>query len=143
MVYRIFVEKKPEFATEAAALAAEVKGQLGQFDGSKSRYQYVYELFVAALLYYTNKFGHEDLEETRDRLFAWAYALRIEKLRVQFASVDNRARGSDAPPSPFILLRNAMTGRVIRRASTAHTRPAQPPEHEAELIALIKQKSHE
>ena len=124
-------------------LESEVKGQLGQFDGSKSRYQYVYELFVAALLYYTNKFGHEDLEETRDRLFAWAYALRIEKLRVQFASVDNRARGSDAPPSPFILLRNAMTGRVIRRASTAHTRPAQPPEHEAELIALIKQKSHE
>lgn len=140
---RPFFEMVAFMLEELDKLESEVKGQLGQFDGSKSRYQYVYELFVAALLYYTNKFGHEDLEETRDRLFAWAYALRIEKLRVQFASVDNRARGSDAPPSPFILLRNAMTGRVIRRASTAHTRPVQPPEHEAELIALIKQKSHE
>lgn len=50
------------------------------FGPSQSRYRYVYELFIAALLCYTNKFGDEDVDEVRNRLFAWAYALRVELL---------------------------------------------------------------
>ncbi len=29
------------------------------------KYRYVYELFIAALLCYTNKFGDEDVDEVR------------------------------------------------------------------------------
>ncbi len=65
------------------------------FGPSQSRYRYVYELFIAALLCYTNKFGDEDVDEVRNRLFAWAYALRVEYFGVQFVSADNRARGKN------------------------------------------------
>jgi hypothetical protein len=107
------------------------------FGPSQSRYRYVYELFIAALLCYTNKFGDEEVNEARNRLFAWAYALRIELLRVHFASADNRARGkSDANKSAFVLLRNAMTGSVVRKLPTA-SRPYND-NHEKELVAFIE-----
>ena len=43
---------------------------------SRARYRYVSELYLAALLYYTNKFGDTEIQETRHRLFKWAYSLR-------------------------------------------------------------------
>jgi len=107
------------------------------FGPSQSRYRYVYELFIAALLCYTNKFGDEEVDEVRNRLFAWAYALRVELLRVQFVSADNRARGKyDANTSPFVLLRNAVTGSVVRKLPIA----SQPynDNHEKELVAFIE-----
>lgn len=102
---------------------------------SRSRYRYVSELFLAALLYYTNKFGDEDLAIARDRLFAWAYSLRIELLRVQFRSVDNRARGDQSEASAFALMRQAESGRVVRQLSAA----AKPynDTHEKELVAIL------
>ncbi|HBY0253121.1 TPA: DUF262 domain-containing protein, partial [Klebsiella pneumoniae] len=107
------------------------------FGPSQSRYRYVYELFIAALLCYTNKFGDEDVDEVRNRLFAWAYALRVELLRVQFVSADNRARGkNDANKSPFVLLRNAMTGSVVRKLPI--TSKPYSDNHEKELVAFIK-----
>lgn len=100
---------------------------------SRGRYRFVSELYLAALLYYTNKFGDEDLAEARDRLFAWAYALRVKLLRVQFRSIDNRARGPDA--SAFALLRHADTGRVVRRLAAAGR--LDDDEHEKELVAFL------
>lgn len=107
------------------------------FGPSQSRYRYVYELFIAALLCYTNKFGDEDVDEVRNRLFAWAYALRVELLRVQFVSADNRARGkNDANKSPFVLLRNAMTGSVVRKLPI--TSKPYSDNHEKELVAFYQ-----
>ncbi len=104
---------------------------------SRSRYRYVSELYLAVLLYYTNKFGGEDLNQARPQLFAWAYALRIELLRVQFRSVDNRARGKDeSVPSAFGLLRDAASGRAIHELPT-DPKPYQPG-HEVELVAHLK-----
>ena len=83
---------------------------------SHSRYRYVTELFLAALLYYTNKFGDHHVDETREDLFAWAYALRLRLRRVQFRSVDNEARGAGSQPSVFTALRNTdsrSTGSLI------------------------------
>lgn len=103
---------------------------------SRSRYRYVCELYLAALLYYTNRFGDDDLDEARTQLFAWAYGLRVERLRVQFRSVDNRGRGEDSSASAFILLRNASTGRVVSQLPTA----AVPynDRHEARLVQLLQ-----
>ncbi|MDZ6655970.1 hypothetical protein U4W18_23890, partial [Escherichia coli] len=50
---------------------------------------------------------------------------------------DNRARGkNDANKSPFVLLRNAMAGSVVRKLPIA----SQPynDNHEKELVAFIK-----
>lgn len=115
----------------------DINTNFKKFGPSQSRYRYVYELFIAALLYYTNKFGDDELNEARNRLFTWAYNLRIELLRVQFISADNRARGkSDVDNSPFVLLRNAMTGSVIRKLPIL-SEPYND-NHEKELVAFIK-----
>lgn len=105
---------------------------------SQSRYRYVAELYLAALLYYTNKFGEAGFDEARDRLFAWAYAPRVELLRVQFRSVDNRGRGEGSTPSAFGVLRNSDSGKVIRTLPTA-TIIARP-DFETELVELLKKR---
>lgn len=104
---------------------------------SRSRYRYVSELYLAALLYYTNKFGDEDLTSACDRLFAWAYAPRVELLRVQFRSIDNRARGDgdQSNVSAFGLMRKAESCRIVRQLPA----PGKPHNsaHEKELMALL------
>nr|WP_283771345.1 DUF262 domain-containing protein [Acidovorax sp. CCYZU-2555] len=134
---RHFFEMVAFLLKELAELEAQAQTISGKFGPSQNRYRYVNDLFIAALLYYTNKFGDEDLNEASDRLFAWAYALRVELLRVQFASVDKRARG-DNGSAAFPLLRNAMSGRVVRQLSTSH-KPSGG-EHEKELMAFINSK---
>jgi len=134
---RPFFEMVSFMLDELVALKGDAKDLIGGFDDTHSRYKYVHDLFIAALLYYTNKFGDEDLVENRERLFTWAYALRIELRRVQFVSVDNRARGmDDVTQSAFILLRNAMTGRAIRQLNLAY-KPYDE-EHEDALIRHIE-----
>jgi hypothetical protein len=102
---------------------------------SRSRYRYVSELYLAALLYYTNKFGDEELADARARLFAWAYSPRVELLRVQFRSIDNRARGDQSGPSAFALLRNAESGRAVRRLPAPGR--SYNDGHEKELVAFL------
>lgn len=101
----------------------------------RSRYRFVSELYLAALLYYTNKFGEEDLTTARNRLFAWAYSPRVELLRVQFRSIDNRARGDQSNASAFVLMRQAESGHFVRQLS-APRRPYND-SHEKELVALL------
>ncbi len=102
---------------------------------SRSRYRYVSELYLAALLYYTNKFGAEELTTACDHLFAWAYSLRVELLRVQFRSIDNRARGDQSNTPVFALMRQAESSRVVRQLS-ASRRPYND-SHEKELVAVL------
>ena len=61
--------------------------------GGKNRIgdQYIRTLFECALLYYTDKFGNQDLERVLVKLFIWSYSLRLDLQSVQLASVDNRA----------------------------------------------------
>lgn len=134
---RTFFEMVSFMLKELETLKEEAKEIIGEFGSTQSRYKYVQDLFIAALLYYTNKFGDEDLNENRERLFEWAYALRIELRRVQFVSLDNRARGmDDATQSAFILLRNAMTSRTVRRLNLKYTPYGE--QHEQELIDHIQ-----
>lgn len=106
---------------------------------NQSRYRYVSELYLAALLYYTNKFGDEDLTVARDHLFAWSYSLRVELLRVQFRSIDNLARGDQSKVSAFTLIRNAESTRALGQLSA----PIEPysDAHEEELVKFMKNRS--
>lgn len=102
---------------------------------SRSRYRYVSELYLAALLYYTNRFGDDDFSTARERLFDWAYSLRVKMLRVQFRSVDNYARKDN---SAFGLLRNASDGNMV------HDLPSEVAPyndtHESELVKLLNRR---
>lgn len=137
---RPFFEMVSFMLEEMATLEKEVKQSISPFGPSQSRYRYVYELFAAALLYYKNKFGSKSLAQARGKLFAWAYALRVEMTRVQFVSADSRARGKgDTAGSPFVLMRNAVKEQAIQRLSVA-VKPCRP-EHEKELVIFITQEN--
>lgn len=58
-----------------------------QRDGDK----YIRQLFDAALMQYIDKFGFEEIDSVINHLFVWSYRLRLEKQRVQLASMDNHA----------------------------------------------------
>lgn len=59
------------------------------------RFRFCRELFIAAALYYTNKYSEEDLQQSRRLLLTWAYALRLGYVRLPWKSADNYARGQE------------------------------------------------
>lgn len=71
---------------------------------NRSGDQYVRTLFDCALLYYTDKFGNQDLDRVITKLFIWAYSLRLDSQAVQLASIDNYAREWN---SVFSIIREA------------------------------------
>lgn len=58
-----------------------------------ARLRFCRELYVAAALYYTNKYSDEDLAKVRPLLFRWAYALRLAYERLGWRTTDNYALG--------------------------------------------------
>ena len=100
----------------------------------RSRLRYVSELYLAAALYYSNRFGEAETAEARERLFRWAYALRVNQTRVLFRSVDNLARSRDAE-SAFWLIRNATSPTELRRLTA---RPLEPvSDRDSDLLTLL------
>lgn len=51
--------------------------------------KYVRMLFNSALLYYIDKFGTSQLSKAIEKIFIWAYSLRLNYESLQLASVDN------------------------------------------------------
>jgi hypothetical protein len=103
---------------------------------SRSRYRYVSELYLAALLYFTNKFGDEELEAARQRLFAWAFTIRVGFLRVQFRTIDKLGQGVDGGTSAFTVLRNATSGRAVHELPSSSKQYKDG--HESKLAAVLK-----
>lgn len=101
-----------------------------------SYYRFVSELYLASLLYYTNKFGDADRERARRRLFAWSFTLRTNQLTVQFRSMDNRGSGNQKDPSAFRVLRGAISERDLDRLAPS-IEPARQG-HAADLVAVLK-----
>lgn len=64
-------------------------------DGYEGRHRtgdkYVRLLFECALIYYIDKFGEKEIDKVMNKLFVWAYKLRLELQAVRLASMDNRA----------------------------------------------------
>lgn len=101
----------------------------------QSRYRKVSELYLAGVLYYTNRFGDDEIEQVRRVLFAWAYSRRVQLLRVQAASVDNLARGADGPGA-FEQIRNAIDSREVTGLMPVDLKPYREG-HEPELLTQI------
>jgi len=55
--------------------------------------KYVRNLFYCGLIYYIDKFGEKELQKASDKLFIWAYTLRLKLFSVGIDSVDNYALG--------------------------------------------------
>jgi hypothetical protein len=50
---------------------------------------YVRAMFDCLLIYYIDKFGHVELSRAIEKIFIWAYSLRLQMQVVQLASMDN------------------------------------------------------
>ena len=53
--------------------------------------KYVRNLFDCALIFYIDKFGLAEIERAIERIFIWAYSIRLTFHSVQLASIDNYA----------------------------------------------------
>ncbi|WP_339918437.1 DUF262 domain-containing protein [Yeosuana marina] len=53
--------------------------------------KYVYNLFKCALIFYIDKFGLVDVDRAIEKIFLWAYRLRLVHQNVQLATMDNYA----------------------------------------------------
>ena len=47
------------------------------------------------MIYYIDKFGEKELDKVINKIFVWAYKLRLELQAVRLASMDNRALETD------------------------------------------------
>ena len=65
---------------------------------------YIKELFLAALIYYYDKFGNNGIEEAEKKIFAWAYLLRLKNFRITLETIDKYAR--DLNKSLFFFIHN-------------------------------------
>jgi hypothetical protein len=61
-------------------------------------------------MYYIDKFGEADLDKAIEKLFIWAYSLRLKHHSVQIASMDNYALGGK---KVFSILREATDHKAI------------------------------
>ena len=50
---------------------------------------YVRAIFDCLLIYYIDKFGHTEISRAIEKIFIWAYSLRLQMQVVQLASMDN------------------------------------------------------
>lgn len=53
---------------------------------------YTRNLFIAALLFYYDKFSEDGFGSAVPKIFAWAYGMRVKHYSVQLATMDNLAR---------------------------------------------------
>ena len=51
--------------------------------------QFVRAMFDCALIYYMDKFGGAELSNAIERIFIWAFQVRIKQQLVQLATIDN------------------------------------------------------
>jgi hypothetical protein len=53
--------------------------------------KYIRNLFYCGLIYYVDKFGEKELSKAIDKIFIWAYTLRLKLVSVRLDSIDNYA----------------------------------------------------
>lgn len=72
---------------------------------------YIRNLFYCGLVYYIDKFGYKDLEKAINKIFVWAYTLRLKLQAVRLDSVDNYALNQEH--SIFKKIKEAINPNVI------------------------------
>ncbi len=70
--------------------AEEIMSTINKYPGMhRDGDRYVREIFDCLLIYYFDKFGVEELSRAIEKIFVWAYAVRIRMQVVQWVTVDN------------------------------------------------------
>lgn len=98
-------------------------------------YRHVETLYLAAILYFTNKFGDDGLSEAKASLLIWAYSLITSSKSLGFPTINKVGRG-DEGKSAFILLRNAMTGSAVHQLFVSLD--ARKGNKDNELLSILK-----
>jgi hypothetical protein len=72
--------------------AKNIINALENYDGKhRTGDKYVHNLFKCALIFYVDKFGLVDIDRAIEKIFLWAYRLRLVHQNVQLATMDNYA----------------------------------------------------
>jgi len=76
--------------TNLSPLAKKIIDTINSYSGrNRTGDKYVKMLFDCALLYYIDKFGRGNLSKAIEKIFIWAYKIRLTYQNLQLASVDN------------------------------------------------------
>ncbi|WP_375605177.1 DUF262 domain-containing protein [Flavobacterium davisii] len=87
--YQIMIDNlKSEAIKEKYPLLKIIKTYEGSF---RTGDKYIRNLFYCGLIYYLDKFGDKELSKVIDKIFIWAYSLRLKLQAVGLDSVDNYA----------------------------------------------------
>jgi hypothetical protein len=86
------VIKSLKVTSEKEGIAKEILLTIESYEGrNRTGDKYVRNLFDCALIYYIDKFGLVEIERAIERIFIWAYSVRLTYHSVQLASIDNYA----------------------------------------------------
>jgi len=70
--------------------AVSIMKEINTYDGrNRTGDRYVRTIFDCLLIYYIDKFGHVEISRAIEKIFIWAYSLRLKMQVVQLASMDN------------------------------------------------------
>lgn len=85
-VYEQITKQNPSLSKDAQIIMETVNTYAGR---NRTGDKYVRMLFNCSLLYYTDKFGQADISKAIEKVFIWAYKIRLTYQNLQLASVDN------------------------------------------------------
>lgn len=70
--------------------AGTIMEKINTYEGhNRTGDRYVRTIFDCLLIYYIDKFGHVEISRAIEKIFIWAYSLRLKMQVVQLASMDN------------------------------------------------------
>lgn len=73
-----------------SSLSREIMKVLNDYEGkNRTGDKYVRMLFNCALLFYVDKFGKKNISKAIEKIFIWAYKIRLTYQNLQLVSVDN------------------------------------------------------
>lgn len=85
-VYEQITKQIPSLSNDAQRIMETLNTYEGK---NRTGDKYVRMLFNCSLLYYTDKFGDAEISKAIEKIFIWAYSLRLTYQNLQLASVDN------------------------------------------------------
>jgi hypothetical protein len=88
--YKVIYDNIESNISSLSNEAQEIINTLDNYEGkSRTGDKYVRMLFNCSLIYYVDKFGNSDISKAIEKIFIWAYTLRLTYQNLQLASVDN------------------------------------------------------
>ena len=70
--------------------AGKIMDEINEYEGrNRTGDRYVRTIFDCLLIYYIDKFGHVEISRAIEKIFIWAYSLRLKMQVVQLASMDS------------------------------------------------------